>query len=44
MLNSCKQTKSMTEKKVEIDIHKYFVAIFFIVLMTLFLIVTFSKA
>lgn len=33
----------MNNKRVDIDLHKYFVAIFFIVMLTLFLIVTFVK-
>ncbi len=33
----------MNNKRMEIDLHKYFVTIFFIVMVTLFLIVTFSR-
>lgn len=40
VLNLCKPTKDMHEKKVEIDVHKYFVAIFLFVLIALFIIVS----
>jgi len=33
----------MSDKRVEIDLHKYFVAIFSVVLIALFIIVTFAK-
>ncbi len=33
----------MDNKRVDIDLHKYFVAIFFVVMLTLFVIVTFAK-
>ncbi len=33
----------MNNKRVDIDLHKYFVAIFFVVMLTLFVIVTFAK-
>ncbi len=33
----------MNNKRVDIDLHKYFVAIFFVVMLTLFVIVTFVK-
>ncbi len=44
MLNLYELSNQMNNnKKVEIDLHKYFVAIFFVVMMTLFLIVTFAN-
>ncbi len=42
MLSLCELNIIMDNKKrVDIDLHKYFVAIFFIVMLTLFIIVTF---
>ena len=43
MLNLCELRIEMDNKRVNVDLHKYFVTIFLFVMITLFLIVTFAN-